>query len=133
MLQNLDKKRVLIALLILAITIGGSAVWAKNNLPKILSQKQTVSPHLPSNSEGEVSGSQDSRLEFDKQREDLQKQIEEIKKDIAKLKPEDIKEQEPVKKILNDLDDLRQKALDSTKVFDVKGNLCEEAKKRFCE
>lgn len=125
---EIDKKRVFIAVIVLVIVTGVGAVWVKEAIPKFLAEKKAEMQNPQQNSSGQVAGEQ-----IDQQKEELQKQIEEIKVNITKLKPEDIKEQAPVQKILSDLDDLAKKASESAKVFDVKGNLCEEAKKRFCE
>lgn len=121
--QTIDKKRLFIAIVIITFLIGIGGVWAKNNLPK-----QNSAP-----ASGQVEGIKDKALGIEEQKQEIQKKIEEIKGDIVSLKPEDIKEQEPVKKILSDLDELKDKATESAKIFDIKGNLCEEAKKRFCE
>lgn len=143
--SEIDKKRVFIALLIFIVLVGAGGFWAKNNVPKFLAQKQiediahtgSAEERLGSSDEGtktgEVAGSSEQRFTVEDTKQDLQKQIDEIKDTIAKLKPEDIKEQAPVQKILGDLDELAKKASESAKIFDVKGNICEEAKKRFCE
>lgn len=120
---QIDKKRLFIAIVIITFLIGAGGVWAKNNLPK-----QNSAP-----ASGQVEGIKDATPGIEEQKQEIQKKIEEIKGDIVSLKPEDIKEQEPIKKILSDLDELKDKATESAKIFDVKGNLCEEAKKRFCE
>lgn len=120
---QIDKKRLFIAIAIIVIFISASGIWAKNNLPK-----QNSAPAA-----GQVEGIKDATVGIEEQKQEIQKKIEEIKGDIISLKPEDIKEQEPVKKILSDLDELKDKATESAKIFDIKGNLCEEAKKRFCE
>lgn len=125
----IDKKKVFIALFALFIIMGIGIVWGKDAIPHFLAEKKTeIQKSGEKNSSGEVAGEQ-----IDRQKEELQKQIEEIKVNITRLKPEDIKEQAPVQKILGDLDDLSKKASESAKIFDVKGNLCEEAKKRFCQ
>ena len=110
--------------------MGVGAVWAKEALPNFLAEKNTQLQQKTAekNSSGQVAGEQ-----IDEQKEELQKQIQEIKTNVTNLKPEDIKQQAPVQKILGDLDELAKKASESAKILDVKGNLCEEAKKRFCE
>jgi len=127
---SIDKKRVAIALVGLAVLLGVGAVWAKEALPNFLAEKNTQLQQKTAekNSSGQVAGEQ-----IDEQKEELQKQIQEIKTNVTNLKPEDIKQQAPVQKILGDLDELAKKASESAKILDVKGNLCEEAKKRFCE
>src|SRR3989338_6679164 len=125
---SIDKKRVAIALVGLAVLLGVGAVWAKEALPNFLAEKNTQLQQKTAekNSSGQVAGEQ-----IDEQKEELQKQIQEIKTNVTNLKPEDIKQQAPVQKILGDLDELAKKASESAKILDVKGNLCEEAKKRF--
>lgn len=132
---ELDKRRIFIAVLILGAIVGLGGFLAKDKIPQFLAQKQkeiTTSPQNE-NEAGEVAGISEERIQFEDQKQEVQKQIDEIKESITKLKPEDIKEQAQVKKILSDLDDLSKKATESAKVFDVKGNLCEEAKRRFCQ
>lgn len=145
--SELDSKRIFIALLIFTVLVGLGGFWAKNNVPKFLAQKQDspqkeqsegsgVSKEETDGNEddkGRVAGASEENLTLEAKKQDLQKQIDEIKDTITKLRPEDIKEQAPVQKILADLDDLSKKATESAKVFDVKGNLCEEVKKRFCD
>ncbi|GEM_PF-4583802 len=129
--HTIDKKRVFIAIVIIAVFIGVGGVWAKNNLPKFLADN--AKKEILQKEGGKVEGLEDVRIEVDGQKREVAKQIDAIKENIINLKPEDIKEQEPVKKILSDLDELKDKATESAKIFNIKGNLCEEAKKRFCE
>ncbi|MBI2036530.1 hypothetical protein HYT17_02790 [Candidatus Microgenomates bacterium] len=129
---KINKRRLIIAILIFVVLAGAASLWAKNNLPKFLNQKLITNQDAVGKA-GQVEGSKDVRTEVEEQKQEIQNKIEEIKGDITNLKPEDIKEQEPVKKILSDLDELKNKATESSKIFDIRGNLCEEAKKRFCE
>lgn len=125
----IDKKRVLIALVLITALVGLGVFWGKDNLTKTLSKFQVRKDA------GKVAG---EKVELKspalgESRQAFQKQVDEIKKNITQLKPEDIAKQGPVEKILHDLDDLKQKATESADILDVKGNLCEEAKKRFCQ
>ncbi|MBI1919191.1 hypothetical protein HYS29_01240 [Candidatus Microgenomates bacterium] len=64
--------------------------------------------------------------------EDLENKIESIKKEIQELRPEDITKQEPVKKILSELEVLQASAT-SQVVGGTKDILCEEVKKLICK
>lgn len=62
---------------------------------------------------------------------EIEEKTEKLKKDISELTPEDVAKQEPVKKIIQDLENLR----DSTReqiVGGTKNAVCEEVKKIFC-
>ena len=142
---QLDKKRIFIAAILFGL-VGLGGFLAKDKVSQFLAQKQNVSEEQTAGAgsskeeaggkedeEGKIAGAAEEKLTLDAKKQDLQKQIDKIKETIAKLKPEDIKEQAPVQKILSDLDELSKKATESAKILDVKGNLCEEAKRRFCE
>lgn len=122
----IDKKRVLIGVIIFAVILGAGALWVKNTLPHFLAAQEKKLDEKTA-SQGQVAGEADINVEG------LQDQIDKIKNDVTKIKVEDVKEQEAVKKILNDLESLKEKATESAKVLDVKGNLCEEVKRRFCQ
>lgn len=126
-LRDIDPKRFLIGIVVIGLVMGGLAFWAKDNLPRFLSAQQERLAQRQMEKPGIVAGESDINLNG------LQEQIDGIKKDVLQLKADDIKNQEPVQKILNDLDALARQASQSAKVFDVKGNVCEEVKKRFCE
>lgn len=130
--EVIDKKRVFIALLLFAVILGGAVFWGKETGPRLTQRFKDITAVRQQNA-GEVAGSSDTKAEFKEQRQELQNKIDEIKTGVTKLKPEDIKEQVPVKKILSDLDDLAKQASESTKFLDIKGNICEEAKRRFCQ
>ena len=122
----IDKKRVFIAVLFLGILLGIGVVWAKDALPRFLDEQEKKT-EMRSKEAGRVAGETDVNFDL------LQEQIDEIKKNVAQLKAEDLAKQKPVQKILDDLEELKAKASESAKTLDVKGNLCEEAKKRFCQ
>ena len=122
----IDKKRVFVAILIVGAIVGLGFMWTKNALPRILSQQEKKAQEQL-DEVGQVAGETDVNLNG------LQNQIDKIKKDVSELKAEDLVIQKPVQKILDDLEALRKKASESAKIFDVKGNLCEEAKRRFCQ
>ena len=124
--RDLDPKRLFVGLAILIVIAGAVSMWAKDNFPRYLAQQDKITEEKAKEI-GSVAGEADVNLDG------LQTQVDEIKKDVIGIKVEDVKEQESVKKILRDLDELIKNASQSTKMFDVKGNLCEEAKKRFCE
>lgn len=124
--REIDKKRVLIAVLMLGVLLGIGLMWGKVALPRFLAKQEKRMEEQAIKS-GEVAGQTD--INFG----ELQNQVDEIKKDVISIKVEDVKEQGAVKKIINDLDELIKKATESARIFDVKGNLCEEAKRRFCE
>lgn len=126
---EIDKKRVFIGLIVLAVVLVATLIWTKNNPPKFANQ----SLQKQKEGAGQVAGAADSNFNLSDKQEAVQKQVNDIKENITKLKVDDLKDQDTVKKILNDLDGLVQQASQSAKVLDVKGNLCEEIKKRFCE
>lgn len=126
---EIDKKRVLIAIVLGGFVATGIFVWMKNNPARIADMHVQKS----SSSSGEVAGATSSRISLSEKQEELQKQIDQIKENVTKLKLEDVKDQEVAKKILGDLDGVLKQASESAKVLDVKGNLCEEVKRRFCE
>ena len=130
MWENIDKRRLLLGVALLLGVFAGAVFWAKDTVPRFLAERRHVLQETQSKQAGSVAGLSDVRSSLE---EDIQEQIGEIKKNIAEIKTEDLKDQEAVKKILKDLDGISQKASESAKVLDVKGNLCEEAKKRFCE
>ena len=127
----IDKKRVFIGFLVLALVLTGIVYWGKDALPQFKASVQKITT-VKQNNGGEIAGASDAKEQLKAQREEVQGKIDEIKSSITSLKPEDIKNQGPVKKILSDLDDLEKQASASMKIFDIKGNICEEAKKRFC-
>lgn len=115
-----DKKRILIGVLFLAFIIG-SAYFAKIY---VLDRKL---------SKGEIAG---TSIKEEKptpllQKEDFGKNIETIKRNISELEPEDIIKQEPVKKIIQDLDNLKTSTQEQV-VGGAKNAVCEQAKKVFC-
>mgnify|MGYP001584236225 CR=1 FL=1 len=64
-------------------------------------------------------------------KEAAEQKIDTIKKDLTNLKPEDVVKQEPVQKILKDLESL--KASTEKQVTDATKNaICEQAKRIFC-
>ena len=128
----IDKKRLFIGIVILTLVSGGIFVFGKKTLPKVTEEFKNATT-AREKIEGEVAGISDPELNLEVQRKEVQNKIDEIKSSVTSLKPEDIKEQATVKKILSDLDDLAKQASESAKILDVKGNICEEAKKRFCE
>lgn len=119
MFKNQDFFRGLFAILIVIGVVGGGIFWVM----KGMSQSQ----------QGVVAGDSDSKKLLEIEKQNLQNQIEKIKDDLQQIKPETITQQEQVQKILKDLDSVKQQASESVKILDWKGNLCEEAKKRFCE
>jgi len=124
---ELDKKRVLIGLIVAAIVLGGFVSWAKSNPPKVA---DIQSKKAPVSTPGAVAGVSDSKFDFADKQDDVKEHIDEIKTNITNLKPEDIAKQGPVQKILNDLDAVIKQATES---MNVQKNVCEEVKKRFCE
>lgn len=131
-MENVDKKRVFIALILGIGVLGMGGWWAKDKLSALLEQKQAMES-VGVQESGSVAGLEKDRLVLEEQKKDLQKRIDEIKKDVSELKPEDIKKQAPVEKILSDLEEVKKKASESAEIFDIKGNICEEVKRRFCQ
>lgn len=130
--EVIDKKRLFIGVVLLAAVLSGTVVWGKETLPKFAERFKNATLVREKNI-GEVAGTSDAKAGLEAQREEVQSKINEIKSSVTSLKPDDIKNQAPVQKILSDLDDLAKQASESTKFLDIKGNICEEAKKRFCE
>lgn len=129
---EIDKKKAFIGFLVVVLVLTGIVFWGKEALPKFAERFKNVTM-VRERTQGEVAGSSDAKAGLQAQREEVQSKIDEIKESVTKLKPDDIKNEAPVKKILSDLDDLAKQASESTKFLDIKGNICEEAKKRFCE
>lgn len=114
-----DLRRLLIAFfLFLFIVVGG--YWAKVH---VLDKKA-------GRGGGSVAGSVSSKEEVLRlpSQQEVEKRVETIKKEIQELKPEDITRQVPVKKILQDLENLQSSAT-SQVVGGTKNAICEEVKK----
>lgn len=122
----INKKRVFVAILFLGILLALGVVWVKDALPRFLAEQEKRT-EMRSKEAGRVAGETDVNFDI------LQEQIDRIKRDVSDLKPEDLAKQRSVQKIIDDLETLKQKASESAEIFDIKGNLCEEAKKKFCQ
>ena len=62
---------------------------------------------------------------------EIEQKVDEIKKDVSNLKPEDIIKQEPVQKILKDLENIKSSTQEQL-TDGAKETVCYQAKKIFC-
>lgn len=126
-----DKKRLLVGIIILLLIVGG--LYLTKTLVLDQKFKRIVTQE---NNKGKVAG---TTMEEEKEQEviklpsqeEFRGKIEDIKKEISTLTPEDIKNQEPVKKILQDLENLKASA-EAQMVSGAKNAVCEQAKRVFC-
>lgn len=123
-----DKKRLVIsAVLVTAFLIG--AYFAKI---LVFDKRETA------HSSGAVAGtSADGEASDDEiirppSKEELEDRIKNIKKEVSELTPADIANQEPVKKILGDLESLKA-TTEAQVVNGAKTAVCEKAKEIFCK
>lgn len=122
-----DKKRVFVGLLATSLIVGGGYLAKIHVLDKRSGEKRAEAKTSPD--EGRVAGTNVAEEEelLLPSKADLEKRIEIIKKEITELKPEDVAKQEPVKKIITDLENLKSGAEKG-----VKDAVCEEVKKLLC-
>lgn len=119
-----DKKRILIAVMTLLLIASVLTYLAKT---LALGKKGTQMD------EGRIAG---TSVEEEKPitlpgKEDFEKRIETIKKEIIELKPQDLTQQESVKKIITELEILK-KSTETQVVGGTKNAICEQAKSIFC-
>lgn len=81
--------------------------------------------------EGEIAGEQTEGDEI-VSKEEVQKKIDSIKKEVSNLKPEDLIKQEPVQKILKDLENLKSSTQERV-TEDARDAICDQAKRIFCQ
>lgn len=120
-----DKKRVLASFLIAALIIAAAYFVKVFVLPK-----KEVKP--PSQT-GKVAGLEtngEKPITFPS-KEEFVRQVETVKREIYQLKPEDLTSQEPVQKIIIQLEDLKASA-EAQIVGGAKDTVCNQAKKIFC-
>lgn len=124
-----DVKRIIVGIVSIVALVGvGYAakvyVWDKQDIAR--------SEQPPAKKEeGEVAGER-AEGEDIVSKEEVQKKIDTIKREISNLKPEDITKQEPVQKILKDLENLKSSTQEQV-TEGAKYALCEQAKKVFCQ
>lgn len=118
-----DKKRILIAMTVLLLIVAGVVYFAENFA---LGTKEN---------QGYVAGTATQEEEEKPitlpQKEDFEKRIETIRKEIIELKPQDLTQQESVKKIITELEILK-KSTETQVVGGTKDMICEQAKSIFC-
>jgi hypothetical protein len=129
--REIDKKKVFLGLLVLGALSAGLFFLGKGMFPNLADKLKSVTTKR--DIQGDVSENPNVKATFDEQKNAMQNKIDDIKNSVTNLKPVDIKNQAPVQKIISDLNDLAKQATASVGFLDVKGNICEEAKKRFCE
>lgn len=120
-----DKKRVLISVFIAALIIT-LAYFAK---VLVLNKKEIKSPSQVGKIAG-VETNEEKPITFPS-KEEFVRQVETIKKEVYQLKPEDLTKQEPVQKIIIQLEDLKA-STEAQIVGGAKDTVCEQAKKIFC-
>lgn len=116
-----DKKRILVATTIILLIAGGTIYFAKNSVSGI------------KKNDGNVAGiaTQEEKPITLPPKEDLENSIENIKKEIIELKPQNLSQQEQVKKIITEIETV-QKNVETQVVGGTKNVVCEEVKKVFC-
>lgn len=120
-----DKQRIIIGITLLAVLVG-VAYFAKI---MVFDKREKTNF-------GEVRG---TTVEEEKEEEiirpptlqEIEDRTEKLKKDISELTPEDVAKQEPVKKIIQDLENLKSSTQKQI-VGGTKDAVCEEVKKIFC-
>ena len=123
-----DVKRIIVGIVSIVALVGlGYAakvyVWDKQDIARSEPQAEKE--------KGEVAG-EEIEGEDIPSKEEVQKKIDTIKRDISNLKPEDIAKQEPVQKILKDLETLKS-STEKQVTEGAKDAVCEQAKKVFCQ
>lgn len=127
-----DLKRIMIGAFAALVLVGAGYVAKVYVLDKL--SKNEVSRQQNDETEsvaGEsVSTPDDTSVDIISQKE-LGQKIDTIKKNITNLTPEDVAKQEPVKKILEDVESLKASA-EAQVVGGAKSAVCEQAKRIFC-
>ena len=123
-----DVKRIIVGIVAIAGLLGaGYAVKVYDVLNKQQKPVENQSVSKDSKEKGEVAGE-----EINIPEEQIKQKIDTIKKDVSNLKPEDIAKQEPVKKIVQDLENLKSSTQQQV-TEGAKDAVCDQAKKLFCQ
>lgn len=128
-----DIKRIVIAIVASSALVGTGYVAKVHFFDKQdkVEQKEVVKNQDKGEVAGEESSAPKEEVVDTISGQEIQEKVDEIKKDVSNLKPEDIVKQEPVQKILKDLENIKsstQKELTDG----AKDTVCEQAKKIFC-
>lgn len=121
-----DKQRIIIGLTLLAVLFG-VAYFAKI----MVLDKREEAGKVAGTTVEEEQNLNDSEIIRPPTLEELDEKTEKLKKDISELTPEDVAKQEPVKKIIQDLENLKNSTQEQI-VGGTKNAVCEEVKKIFC-
>lgn len=128
-----DIKRIIIGGLVVLLFVGGGYGFKIYVLDKF---HKGEARGQQSDGIGSIAGERtsttpdDTNIDVIPQKE-LEQKIDTIKKNISNLTPEDVVKQEPVKKILQDVENLKASA-EAQVVGGAKSAVCEQAKKIFC-
>lgn len=127
-----DIKKIIIGIVSVSTLLGVGYAAKVYVLDK---QKVEQNEVVQNKETGEVAGEQ---ADLDEEetidvitREDIQRKVDDIKEDVSNLKPEDVVKQEPVQKILKDLENLKT-STQGQLTDSAKDTVCEQAKKIFC-
>lgn len=118
---------LVVATLILFILIVSVVSGSKSIMDKVAQTSKVAGT-----SSGQVAGDATSRVSLQSAQTDTIKKIDDLRYRVSHLKPEDIKDSESVSRIMQDLDELKKEASTSAESWNVRNNVCEQVKERFC-
>lgn len=130
--RELDIKRIIVGIISIASLLGAGYAAKIYVFDK---QKVEQNEVVKNEEKGEVAGEKTGVEQYETTdtitKQEIQHKVDEIKKDVSNLKPDDIIKQEPVQKILKDLENIKTSTQEKL-TDNAKNTVCEQAKKIFC-